>query len=306
MQSGVLFIVLAAIFVVILYLVFSGSLQGIGIQKLNLSLPRSSSSVATRGTDGAHATTTQNINTGKGTGTKIETKPTSTIDPRTIPEGFKVEQLSPYFRKIFFSGVSAGSVYSLGTVALRASNLDEGQSVNVTGWLIKGKRGGQYIPKAVEVYDPSGLAPETDIVLKKGETLQIYTSASAVGRNLRLNKCIGYLQNVSKFTPSFPSNCPRPDRSELENFSSKCYDYVLSLGSCSLPKPNVLLPFNDYACRAYLDTINYKGCFERYRSDSDFLSKEWRVWVGSRFLDERHDKVFLFDKNGLLVDSRSY
>ncbi len=202
--------------------------------------------------------------------------------------------------------MSAGSVTSLGRVGLSTPGLEKEEGVNVTSWLIKGRRGGQHIPKAVEVYDPSGLTVESDIVLKKGETLNIYTSTSAIGRNLRLNKCIGYLQNTSKFVPALPKDCPRPNRSEVQNFSSRCYDYVLSLGSCAFPKPNVLLPFDDYACRAYLDTINYKGCFERYRSDSDFLSREWRVWAGSRFLDERHDKVLLLDKQGLLVDIREY
>ena len=304
-NAGAFFLLVIG-FAVLVFLASSGALSRFGIQKISFSdlnvLKRSTSTISSS-TGSAH--------TPKPTPKKevpaIKPKPvsTSTISPSQIPTGFTLEQLSPYFKKVRIGSLSPGSSNYYGYVSLNTS-LGDNELANVTGWYFKARSGSQFIPKAVSVYDPSGLSAESDIVLKKGDYLNMYTTASAVGVNLRLNLCTGYLENVSKFIPSLLKNCPRPERSDIENFSGQCYDYILSLGTCSFPKSSVLLPVNDYACREYLDKLNYKGCFEKYRQDPNFLSHEWRVWMGSRFLDPRHDKVTLFDKNGLLVDLRSY
>lgn len=306
-----LFFVLIIGFALLVFLASSGALSRFGIQKMDLTFSDfyKNSSSAKR----VNSSSTNSMDSSKNsaklvpkeTPTQLKPTPTSTISPSQIPTGFTLAQLSPYFKKIRIGSVSPGSYNYYGSVYLSTS-LSDKDSVNVTGWLLKGKTGSQFIPKAVEVYDPSGLSGESDIILKRNDYLYIYTTASAIGRNLRLNLCTGYLENVSKFTPSLPKNCPRPQRSDVENFSGRCYDYILSLGTCSFPKSNALLPINDYGCRAFLDNLNYKGCFEKHRQDPTFLSHEWRVWMGSKFLDTRHDHVYLFDNNGLLVDERSY
>lgn len=232
--------------------------------------------------------------------------PNSTV----LPGGFTVSQLSPYYKKVRISSISPSSFgfysgSSLGLVSLSAS-LSTDERINVTGWLLKGNRGSQFIPGAVNVYDPSGLSEESDIYLANGEVINMYTNYSPIGRNLRLNKCIGYLQNTLAFNPSLPMSCPSVNRSEILNFSGGCQNYILSLGSCALPAPNPPIPQNDYSCQSFLNTLNYRGCFERHRGAPDFLSREWRVWTGSQFVDPQHDRIFLFDKNGLLVDEYIY
>jgi len=228
------------------------------------------------------------------------------IDQRNIPAGFTARDLSPYFGKVRFGSVSPGYSGSYSQVSLYAY-MKEGESVNITGWLMKGNKGTRYVPQAVAVYDPSGLASETDIFLKSGETVNIYSTTSAIGKNLRLNKCVGYLENASRFTPSLYVSCPYVDRSEIQYLSGECQNYILSLGGCKLPDANPNIPMYDYACRAYLDILNYRGCFDRHSNDPDFSSKEWRVWIGSgQFLDSLHDRVLLFDRQGLLVDERTY
>ncbi|MEK7195313.1 MAG: hypothetical protein AAB655_01310 [Patescibacteria group bacterium] len=231
---------------------------------------------------------------------------TTKINSYDIPKGFTEADLSPYFKKISIGSLSPGSIYSYGTVSLKTS-FSTNEAINVTGWVLRANRGSQIIPRAVDIYDPSGLAPERDIFLRKYDYLYIYSTTSAIGKNLRLNKCVGYLENYNKFTPSLPRSCPYVNRSEISYLSGKCQDYILSLGGCRLPASSPPIPATDYdACRAYLDTINYKGCFDKYRVDADFFSHEYRAWSGSRFLDERHDKVLLLDRDGLLVDLREY
>ena len=230
---------------------------------------------------------------------------TSSINPADIPADYTVDQLSPYFHKVRFGSVSAGSYYYAGQISLRASFYG-GDAVNVTGWMVKGNYGSDLVPRAVNLYDPSGLAAESDIILRSGDYVNIYNSASATGVNLRLNKCTGYLQNNNKVNPSLPQDCPAIDRSDTTGFSGMCQNYISSLYGCALPAPNPPVPQNDYGCIAYLNTINFKGCYDRHAGDADFLSHEWRVWTNHRFLDQYHDRVLLLDRNGLLVDLYQY
>lgn len=233
---------------------------------------------------------------------------TPTINPSDIPQGYTINQISPYFQKIRLGSVYATEDFSQGQVALYA-NFYDNEAINVSGWLLRARQGSQIVPQAINVYDPTGLTAESDIILRSVDYLNIYTSsASVIGKNLRMNKCIGYLQNNNNFNPSLPMDCPSPvtDRSQISNFTGICQDYLLSFYGCRLPDANVLLPQNDYGCLAYLDKINYKGCYSDHVSDSDFLSHEFRAWVGGSFLDSRHDKLELLDRKGLLVDLYEY
>ena len=294
------FLLLIIAFVGMIFLVQSGSLKKFGIEKLDFGYKRSSSTVSTKGSGGKATITTP-----KG-GAGGQVKSSSTISPKSIPEGFTLAQLSPHFGKIKISSVSGGSPRSDSKITLTGSKIGIDEAIDITGWLIKGKKSSQYVPKAVNDYIPTGNATESDIILKKDNLVYMYSNESAIGINFRLNKCIGYIQNVTKFTPSLPNNCPKLDLSEVANFSDQCYTYVRSIGTCKLPKLNVQLPQNDYGCRPFLDKVNYKGCYDAHRADADFLSKEWRVWTGYKFLVSMKDQIELFDKNGLLVDLKKY
>lgn len=229
-----------------------------------------------------------------------------TIATSEIPQGFTRNQLSRYFHK-----VRLASVYFPGDIVLSPAFGEEETPINVTGWLIQARRGGQTIPQAINIYEPTGLGAETDIYLKSNDTLQMFSSASAIGKNFRLNKCIGALEIENHFTPSLPGYCPAiyRDYSEISGFTGKCQDYISSLNYCTTPDfYSAEIAHDDYACQAYLqNNINFKGCFDKYRGDSDFLANEIWAWTGNdRLLDDRHDRVLLFDRAGLLVDEYNY
>lgn len=223
--------------------------------------------------------------------------------PSDIPAGFTAKDLSPYFHKIRLTSIMPGWFSSQEQLTLYNGS---GQTVDVSGWRLDANRGGVYVPKAVGVYDPSGLAGEGDIRLKNGETLTLYSGSSAVGVNLHLNKCIGYLQNVNKFTPPLPLSCPAIDRSAISGFTGACQNYIESIGTCELPAPNPPVPQTDYGCQAFINNINYGGCFSAHRGDADFLSSQWWAWMGGQILDKNHDRVLLKDGSGLLVDEYDY
>jgi len=227
-----------------------------------------------------------------------------------IPSGFTRDQLSPYFGKIKISFVSPNR-FPFEIVLY--SYLTKDEKINLAGWQIKTNNAKIIIPQAVNIYEPSGLSPSQDIIISENTKIIIYSNTNPFNRNLRLNKCTGYLNNKYIFNPPLPQNCPSISRSEISYLSGQCQSYILSLWGCKTPEDsfyNSLSTIKDgLACRQFLDTINYRGCFEKHYLDSDFLSNERRLWLGwgiQPVLDSLHDKLLLFDKQELLVDEYTY
>jgi len=240
-------------------------------------------------------------------GTTTPSGATSTINPADIPAGFTAAQLSPYFHEVRFGTVSAGTSYYYGTITLSTYfNTNATGTIDVTGWQIKSKGSGEYIPQAINRYDPSGLAAPSDIRLKNGDTAYLYSTSAPF--NVRLNECIGYVAHVANFKPALPLTCPYVDRSQIENFTGECQNYILSIGQCQAPNmSSPQIPRTDYACQNYLNNnFTYTSCFQAHDTDANFLSNQVWVWTGSNVVDPYHDVVELLDRNGLLVDLRSY
>lgn len=234
----------------------------------------------------------------------------SEIPDSQIPAGFSRKDLSPYFKKVKISSAYASS-WSLNPSQIRLySVLKKEEIIDITGWKIKSNLKEIIIPQAVNIYEPSGFASQENIILLNNNYINIYSNTSPFNKNLRLNKCIGYLGDIYNFNPSLPQNCPSISRSEITYLSGDCQNYIFSLGSCKLPDVSSYNAFpgtdQGNACRAFLNTISHNTCYEKYRFDSDFLSNEWRVWINYDILDPKHDRLWLFDKQGLLVDEYIY
>lgn len=297
---------------VILY-VFKSGLIGTSLRQIVFFAPHSSSTgavilppIATNPTGTPQ--TANNINPAVGTSTA-----TSTPVPTDIPAGFTASQLSPAFHQVRLGGVSYGGFGYYGQITLNAqlpasagSTSSPPATLDITGWQIKTVRSGEYIPQAVNVYDPSGLTPATDIQVRNGDTVYLFSSNGPF--NLRLNKCIGYIAKQNPTVPALPISCPYPDRSGIQNFTGACQSYILSIGSCQVPDlNNPQIPTNDYSCRNYIaNNFNYQACFGAHTGDADFLSNQIWVWMGSNVVDQYHDTVRLFDRQGLLVDMYTY
>jgi len=119
---------------------------------------------------------------------------------------------------------------------------------------------------------------------------------------------VGYFSRSNTFIPDLPRSCPNISRSEITSLSGACQEYILSLSSCEVPSGNPPVELDDNSCHEFLRKLNYAGCVSKYRGDSDFLSNEWRVWVGDRLniLDPVHDQVKLIDSNGTVIDEYTY
>ncbi len=241
-----------------------------------------------------------------GSGGSSGTGSATAINPADIPAGYTAAQLSPYFHDVRFGSISAATLYSYGTITLNDNEYNTTGTIDVTGWQIKSNVGDEFVPQAVNLYDPTGLAAASDIVLKPGDTVSLYSSSAPF--NLRLNECIGYAAHVAKFNPPLPLTCPYINRSQLQNFSAACQNYLDTLSACQVPNfSSPQIPQNDYACMNYLENnFTYRSCFNQHSQDSNFLSNQVWVWTGSSPVNPYHDVVRLLDKNGLLVDIRTY
>jgi hypothetical protein len=231
---------------------------------------------------------------------------TTAINPAEIPAGYTAAQLSPYFHEVVFGSVSAANFYSYGTITLNDDDYNSTGTIDVTGWQIQSNVGDEYVPQAVNLYDPTGLAPASDINVKTGDTVSIYSSSAPF--NLRLNECIGYAAHVANFVPALPITCPYMNQSQLQDFSGACQSYIDTIGQCQTPAlSGSQVPTNDYACMNYIENnFTYRSCFNQHSADANFLSNQVWVWTGSSPVNQYHDTVRLLDKNGLLVDLYTY
>ncbi len=233
----------------------------------------------------------------------------SSISDSQIPQGFTRADLSSSFGKVRIG--SAFNTFGGARQEIRLlAYLNSGETANISGWKIKSNRGEIVITQAIHSYEPAGFSTPSDIILKGNNTVVISSGISPLSRNFRLNKCIGYLNNIYSFNPPLPQNCPLPSEQNIAGLSGQCQTYIRSLSSCALPNPTIYNSFpgnaEGNACRNFLNGITYKSCYEQHQNDADFYSNEWRLWGSQIFLDPQHDTVHLYDRQGLLVDQYQY
>ena len=301
-MSKILILIIAIVVIVAIVMVVQqfkpsnlGSINIGSLFKVNYSVPSGLSG--------------QKSNISYSTGGNAPTPVAQKPEP-TPPAGFKVAQLSPYYGEIKIGNVSPGSYNGVAQFSLNASYGGLKAPIDVTGWRLSSNSGQVIIPQAIADYTPGGSGFPGDITLGSGETLNVYSSASPIVQNLRLNACTGYLNNTYTFVPALPQSCAAAyDRSAIATFSGSCQNYILSIWGCSVPTANRINSFsNEPACQSFLNTkFGYSACYYANRFQPNFFSNIWDAWIGGPLnLDPSHDRLLLWDKQGLLVDEYIY
>ena len=239
-----------------------------------------------------------------------------TLPQQPTPIGFSSAQLSPYYKQVRIDSVirpDRNAYYNAGGQFAIYADRSMKQPVDVTGWSVRGNKSGSvFIPRAVSDYTPNtfGTPQNTNIMLESGGRVYVYGSQSTLGKNFRLNKCMGYLNENYKFDPSLPNECPRIDSGRLALLSGKCQDFVRSMNTCATPKPddfNRISGFVEDECRVLINKQNHISCYNDNYNSANFFSKEWRTWNSDPMtFDTYHDRLVLFDKQGLVVDEYTY
>jgi len=228
----------------------------------------------------------------------------------TPPAGFTLDQISPYYQKVRASSIiRARSSTDTSRIKLTAYNVGD-EPINISDWRIKTNSGELFIPQAINKYNPLSSKTVNNITLNSGDYLYLYSSKSPIGKNFRRNKCTGYLNDMYTFGRTLLKQCPRVNRENISAFSGDCQSFILSLRTCKEPTSNEINNFlgpRDEVCQEFLRTLNYRGCYNLYNQDDNFQSREWRAWLDKKLsLDTRHDRLLLFDKEGLLVNEYTY
>ncbi len=231
------------------------------------------------------------------------------IDPTPASKTFKIN-ISPYFGKIKISSISHASINL-------NSYLNEEEKINITGWQIKGKKGKITIPKGRELFILGNSLPDKNIYVKRGDQVYLRSDSNPFKVNIafRPNQCFGYLVSYYDSIRVFSGGkiCPSADQDEICNFSSNCRSLISSLTSSCRPisySNNLSLTY-DSTCQSYIDNyiarnLNYEGCIENYYKNENFLAKTWYFFAGFDITCRCGDTIYLYDKNGLLVDSYDY
>ena len=185
-----------------------------------------------------------------------------------------------------------------------------GQPVVLTGWTTSNTRGGVYqIGRASIIPGGSSLLDTDQVVLEPGGSVYLITGQSPRGESFRSNKCIGYFNQFRSYTPSVPNSCPQPrDEPGQDALSDACYQFIRSnLSSCTIPF-SISVKLDD-ACRSWIDrTASYAGCLANHRTDKDFYSKDWWVYLNrpDQIWSDVRDTITLKDYAGNIIATRSY
>ncbi len=260
-------------------------------------------------------------NVGRGTSSVQSPPPQSppqknVEQPKPVPPvGFSEKDLSPFYGQVRITSVNPPDPYTYSPMHVFTLAAESGnkEPIFITGWRVKGNRRQEtYVPNGISDMNPVSVGgAQTRIALSPGEYANFYTNASSIGRNFRLNKCTGFLNNFYAFVPVLPNECPALfERGEVITFSGECQSFLFSLPSCANIDPNDRNLFtgeNDNGCRTVMDRYNFGYCYNRLRSQPNFFSLEWKVWLSERpNFDRQHDRILLLDNVGLLVDEYVY
>lgn len=174
------------------------------------------------------------------------------------------------------------------------------------------------IPQGTKYLSPDARYVLSDIILEPGGVAYVITGGPFTAYTMPIsvsfqdNKCEGYLGKTYPFTPYLSNSCPRAENEVgAESVSIQCYDYLRTIYACQDAKKDdkVRHDAQTTICQQFVDKItNYKGCYDRHVGDSNFLSKDWRVFLGRprEMWAARNESIRLYDRAGKLVSQTSY
>jgi len=186
-------------------------------------------------------------------------------------------------------------------------------------WMLQSTVTGNKVSIAKATYLPRLGSVNTDYAVKAqpGDTITITTGRSPIGSSFRTNKCIGYLEQFQDFSPSLPSECPRPMAeipaeyeygSNPNAFNDACVDFIAKIGTCRINTKDI--PYNmQPQCQEFIaQKLNYNACISAHSNEPDFYGKQWRVYLGrdSELWKSKREIIELVDPNGNVIDVVSY
>ncbi|MBX4210918.1 lamin tail domain-containing protein [Candidatus Parcubacteria bacterium] len=196
---------------------------------------------------------------------------------------------------------------------LRSAETNHG-AIDISGWTLTSTVSGKtaHIPQGTYLPNFFDQNYKGDINLGPGETVYIVTGTSPIGTSFKINMCTGFFEQYNSFSPALPQQCPRPSLEKLPRdilADTACTDYLDNFPYCRMNTDSLSDSGLSLNCREYiLNHINYNECVTLHQKDTNFYSKQWRVYLGqtNELWKTGREHITLTDKNGLLVSEISY
>jgi len=244
--------------------------------------------------------------------TETITKPslnsrTDAIPEENIPTEEPKPSISPYIDNVTISSIRKETSNNVSLINLRIRP-KQGETINISGWTVKTRKGTVSIPQAMEYYKIS-YNPK-NIIINGNATVYLIGSSSPLGSNksFRLNKCFGYLAETRNFYPRISKSCPKLKIEQISFLTPYCQDFIIKQSGCRMPNYSAEFKVStDSTCVSYiLDYFTYNGCSKTYFKDENYLKNYWYIYLGKNIIEPLHDTIYIYDEYGLLVDEYTY
>lgn len=198
--------------------------------------------------------------------------------------------------------------------------LKKDQTLNITGWYLRSEKTGYtvVVGKTSLLPFPFSKTSEENVVLQYQDKALLIKGFSPIGISFRTNKCTGYFEQYMDFFPDLQNDCPRVIDTELPQFSTildrndECVDMLTRIRRCESVTGQFLRDLPDTitpSCKAYAEThATYNACVATHFSDIDFPGDTYYIYFNKfgPLWRSKNEKINLYDKNGLVVDSIEY
>ena len=243
------------------------------------------------------------------------TAPVPNIDYSKDPRYANITNKSPYFRTVTLQSGNTNATSAVDEYIVLRGESSAGNGVNISGWKLVSTESGRTvsIKKGLELMYPEALNnTEVNIVLRPGDNAYVSTGRAPQGRSFHVNKCSGYSEQFFDYSPSLQMSCPRLTDEKLparpNHLKDSCLDYIRSFPQCQIPQQSIP---EKYAgdCQSFIEShVGYAKCFDLHKNDADFLTNEWRIFLGSDedIWKSQRETIQLLDTQGRIVDQYKY
>ena len=224
------------------------------------------------------------------------------------------EEVSPYAAYVSLDEGNARSSYDSEYVTIRVA-YNAPQRITITGWKLESTGTGvaASIPQAAALPFLGTVSDVEPISLSAGNSVYVVTGRSPNGTSFRTNMCTGYFEQFQNFTPALKLECPNPQEEATAylttgNYSDECYDFVRTLGRCTLVLQSVPLSAGAQCEQFTSNVLSYSGCIVRHKTDPKFYKDDWYVYLNrdQELWRSRSERIRLVDESGKVVDVVSY
>ena len=227
-----------------------------------------------------------------------------------------VSNKSPYFKLITLTSANSWDTKPEGEYLTLNTAYTLKKNIVITGWTIHSLQSGRSVVIGKAVFLPTsqaiGNAGEDLIVMRPGDKAYVVSGRAPTGKSFLVNKCTGYFTQFQTYTPSLNYSCPQISKDPLPKFPNQlkdvCLDYIESFPQCKTPIDALPQNIGNDCQNFILEHASYSKCIENHRTDADFFSNEWRVYLGQseKLWKTSRESLELLDANGKVVDQIQY